>query len=250
MDIILSNEELERYKRQIILPSIAIEGQKRLKKSKVFVAGFGGLGSISSQYLVAAGVGSLKIIDKDVVDISNLNRQIIHWSCDLGKEKTASGLYKLKNLNPHCNIEAITAELDEKNAYDLVGDAHIIVDATDNIKTRKILNKISVIKSIPFIYGGVDGFSGMATTFMPPATPCFDCIFPKEVNNTSPVGVVGPAPGIVASIQVMEAIKIILGIEGTLKGRLLYFSGTDMVFRELIIEKNPECPTCGNKLHD
>ncbi|HOP85599.1 MAG TPA: HesA/MoeB/ThiF family protein [Syntrophorhabdaceae bacterium] len=248
MNVVLSKKELERYKRQIIIPAISKNGQKKLKKSKIFIAGFGGLGSISSQYLVAAGIGSIKIIDKDVVDISNLNRQIIHWTDDLGKEKTVSGLYKLKKLNPHCNIEAITTELNETNAFDLIGDAHIIVDATDNIKTRKILNKISIARSIPFIYGGVDSFNGMVTTFIPPDTACFDCIFPKDVKKTETVGVIGPAPGVIASIQAMEAIKIILGIEGTLKGRLLYFSGMDMEFKELIIEKNPECPTCGKKI--
>jgi len=250
MNVGLSKKELERYKRQIIIPAIGKNGQKKLKKSKIFIAGFGGLGSISSQYLVAAGIGSIKIVDKDVVDISNLNRQIIHWTDDLGKEKADSGLYKLKKLNPHCNIVTITTELNETNAYDLVGDAHIIVDATDNIKTRKILNKISVARSIPFIYGGVDGFNGMVTTFIPPVTPCFDCIFPMDVKKTDTIGVIGPAPGIIASIQSMEAIKIILDIEGTLKGRLLYFSGLDMQFRELIIEKNPECPICGNNLQD
>lgn len=248
MSIKLTKEELARYKRQIIIPSIGKEGQKKLKNSKVFIAGFGGLGSISSQYLVAAGIGNIKIIDKDVVDISNLNRQIIHWTQDLGKEKAESGLYKLKNLNPNCNIEAIKTELNEENAYTLISDVSVIIDATDNITTRKIINKVSVAKSVPFIYGGVDGFSGMVTTLMPPETPCFDCIFPKDVKKKGIIGVIGPAPGIVASIQAMEAIKIILGIGGTLKNRLLYFSGTDMQFRELVIEKNPECPTCGGSL--
>ncbi|HOT41271.1 MAG TPA: HesA/MoeB/ThiF family protein [Syntrophorhabdaceae bacterium] len=244
MNVILTKEELERYKRQIIIPSIGKDGQEKLKKSKVFVAGFGGLGSISAQYLVAAGVGSIKVIDKDVVDISNLNRQIIHWTCDLGKKKAESGLYKLKNLNPHCNIEAISVELDETNVYGIIGDSHIIVDATDNLETRRVLNRVSLEKSIPFIYGGVDGFSGMVTTFVPHETPCFDCLFPFDIKKKGAIGVVGPTPGIIASIQVMEAIKLILGIEGTLKGRLLYFSGIDMLFREVKVEKNPECPVC------
>ncbi|MCX7965813.1 MAG: HesA/MoeB/ThiF family protein [Syntrophorhabdaceae bacterium] len=247
MDVKLTKEELARYKRQLIMPSIGKEGQKKLKKARVFIAGFGGLGSISSQYLVAAGIGSIKIIDKDVVDISNLNRQIIHWTQDIGKQKAQSGLYKLKNLNPNCNIETITAELNETNAFELIGNVSVIVDATDNIKTRKILNKVSVAKSIPFIYGGVDGFSGMVTTFLPPKTPCFDCIFPRDVKKKGLIGVIGPSPGIVGTIQAMETIKIILGIDGTLQGRLLYFSGTDMVFRELSIEKNPDCSTCGHR---
>lgn len=244
MDIQLTSEELERYKRQIIISSIGIEGQERLKGAQVFIAGLGGLGSVSALYLVAAGIGNIRIIDKDRVDISNLNRQIIHWTDDLGIEKSESGLNKLKRLNPNCNIETFTVGLNNDNASDLIGGSSLIVDATDNLETRRILNRISILKSIPYIYGGVDGLSGMVTTFVPGETPCFDCIFPVNLKKVETVGVIGPTPGIVASIQAMEAIKLLVCIKGTLNGRLLYFSGTDMQFRELIIEKNPQCPTC------
>ncbi|MCX8109653.1 MAG: HesA/MoeB/ThiF family protein [Syntrophorhabdaceae bacterium] len=240
----LSEEELKRYNRQIIMPLIGIEGQKRLKDACVFVAGLGGLGSISTMYLVAAGIGNLRIIDRDVVDTTNLNRQVLHWTDDVGREKSESALKKLKRLNPYCNIVAITSAIDESQAPGLIADASIIVDATDNLETRRVLNRVSLERSIPFIYGGVDGFNGMVTTFVPHETPCFDCIFPFDIKKKGTIGVIGPAPGIIASIQVMETIKIILGIEGTLKGRLLYFSGIDMLFREVRVEKNPECPVC------
>ncbi len=246
MDIQLTHEELKRYSRQIIIPSIDKIGQEKLKSARVFMAGIGGLGSVSAMYLAAAGIGHIKIIDKDRVDISNLNRQIIHWTDDIGKEKTKSGIEKLRRLNPNCNIEAINVELNDTNASEIIDGSSLIIDATDNLETRRILNRVSLDKSIPYIYGGVDGFNGMVTTFIPYETPCFDCIFHKDLKKVGTVGVIGPTPGIVASIQVMEAIKIVVGIKGILKGRLLYFSGIDMQFRELIIEKNPQCPTCGN----
>jgi len=243
-EISLSEEELRRYNRQIIMPLIGIEGQKRLKDACVFVAGLGGLGSISSMYLVAAGIGSLRIIDRDVVDTTNLNRQVIHWTDDMGKEKSVSALEKLKRLNPYCNIEAITGSIDDLESSAFIADASIIVDATDNLETRRVLNRVSLEKSIPFIYGGVDGFSGMVTTFVPHETPCWDCCFPLVLKKNGAPGGVGPTPGSIASIQVMEAIKLILGIEGTLNGRLLYFSGIDMLFREVKVVKNRECPVC------
>ncbi len=240
----LSNDELTRYARQVIMPAIGEEGQEKIKRAKIFIAGLGGLGSISSYYLAAAGIGCLKIVDRDDVDLSNLNRQILHTTQDIGLPKTSSAEMKLRSLNPHVRIEAVQQEITAENIAGIVGDCSIIVDATDNMGTRKALSIASVKMKIPFIYGGVDGFNGMVTTFVPGETPCFHCIFPYEAKKRGTIGVVGPAPGVVASIQAMEALKIILGIKGLLTGRLLYFSGVEMTFREIKLEKNPECGIC------
>lgn len=245
----LSQEELLRYSRQIMIHEIGEEGQKKLKKAKVFVAGIGGLGSISSYYLTAAGIGYLKIVDRDKVDFSNLNRQIIHWTQDIGEWKSASGDRKLKSLNPNCAIEAVQAEITEQNCMKLVGDCSIIVDAMDNMKTRRILNAASVRTGIPYVYGGVHQLDGLASTFIPGKTPCLECVFPdgREESSQSPPGILGPVPGVIACIQAIETIKIIVGLEGLLTGRLLCFCGYDMTFRELKIKRDPECSICANR---
>jgi adenylyltransferase/sulfurtransferase len=239
-------EELLRYNRQIIIPEIGEEGQKKIKGARVFVAGIGGLGSISSYYLAAAGIGYLKIVDKDKVDCSNLNRQIIHWTSDIGEWKSSSGARKLQNLNPHCTVEAVQAEINEDNCVELIGDCGLIVDAMDNMKGRRALNAASIKLGIPYIYGAVHQLDGMATTFVPGKTPCLECVFPDARDESSPVppGILGPVPGAISCIQTIEAVKIIVGMEGLLTGRLLYFCGYDMTFRELKIARNPKCPIC------
>ncbi len=242
----LNEEELLRYNRQIIIPEIGEEGQQKIKNAKVFVGGIGGLGSISSYYLAAAGIGYLKIVDKDKVDYSNLNRQIIHWTTDIGAWKADSGSRKLQQLNPHCTIDAVQAEITEDNCVELIADCALIVDAMDNMKGRRILNSASVKLGIPYIYGGVHYLDGMATTFIPGKTPCLECVFPGDRSEASspPPGILGPVPGVISCIQSIEAIKIILGMEGLLAGRLLSFCGYDMTFREFKIAKNPKCPVC------
>ncbi len=242
-----TQEESLRYNRQMIIPEFGEEGQKKIRNARVFVAGIGGLGSISSNYLTAAGVGQLRIIDRDKVDYGNLNRQIIHWTDDIGEWKSVSAHKKLKNLNPHCSIEAVREEITEDNCAELIGDCSIIVDATDNMKTRRLLNIASVRKRIPYIYGGVHELDGMATTFMPGKTACLECIFPYSPDESvaAPPGILGPVPGVIASIQSIEAIKIILGLPGLMTGRLLCFCGYDMTFREFKIGRNSECPVCG-----
>jgi molybdopterin/thiamine biosynthesis adenylyltransferase len=242
-----TKEALLRYSRQIMIPEIGEEGQRKLKAAKVFVAGVGGLGSISSYYLAAAGIGHLKIVDRDKVDYSNLNRQIIHWTDDIGVNKTESSRRKLQCLNPHCMIEAVQTEITENNCQELVGDCTLIVDAMDNMRGRRVLNAASVKKGIPYLYGGVHQLDGMATTFIPGKTPCLECVFPggQDESSQAPPGILGPVPGIVSCIQSIEAVKIILGIKGLLTGRLLFFSGFDMTFREFKIAMNPECPICG-----
>jgi molybdopterin-synthase adenylyltransferase len=242
-----SQEELQRYNRQLIIPDIGEEGQRKIRAAKIFVAGVGGLGSVSSYYLAAAGIGRLKIVDKDQVDYSNLNRQIIHWTENIGEKKTDSGSRKLKALNPHCSIDAVTAEMDAKNYLDLIGDSDLIIDAMDNMKARRLLNAASIQKGIPYIYGGVHQLDGLATTFIPGKTPCLECVFPHDSSESNPVppGILGAVPGVIACIQTIEAIKIITGIDGLLTGRLLCFSGFDMTFREFKIIRNPNCPVCG-----
>ncbi len=244
-----TQEELLRYNRQIIIPRIGEEGQKKIKRAKVFVAGIGGLGSISSYYLTAAGIGHLKIVDRDKVDYGNLNRQIIHWTEDIGQPKPVSANRKLKNLNPNCTIEAVLDEITEDNCLTLIGDCSIIVDATDNMETRRLLNIASVRKRIPYIYGGVHELDGMATTFIPGKTPCLECVFPFSRSETTatPPGILGPVPGVISCIQAIEAVKIVLDLPGLLAGRLLCFSGSDMTFREFKIVVNPDCAVCGRQ---
>lgn len=241
----LSEEELLRYNRQIMIPEIGKEGQKKLGEARVFVAGIGGLGSISNCYLAAAGIGFLRMVDKDSVDFSNLNRQIIHWTEDIGTPKSGSGVRKLTKLNPHCSLDAINAEITEANCEELIGDCSIIVDAMDNMQTRRILNAVSVKKGIPYIYGGVHQLDGMVTTFIPGRTPCLECVFPESRQESSAPGILGPVPGVIACLQAIETVKIIVGMGGLLTGRLLTFSGFDMSFREFKIHRNPDCPVCG-----
>ncbi len=173
----LSSEEAIRYNRQLILPEIGPQGQIKLKQARVLIAGVGGLGSVSAYYMAAAGIGSIRIADGDCVEAGNLNRQILHGTGDIGKPKTLSALEKLQNLNPHCNIEPIQEIISDETILDMVAGCTVILDGTDNLKTRKILNRASILKGIPFIYGGVDGFIGMATTFIPGRTPCLECFF-------------------------------------------------------------------------
>ena len=241
---IFSEKELVRYRRQIIIPDIGEAGQKKIKAARIFIAGAGGLGSISSYYLAAAGVGELIIVDRDVVELTNLNRQIIHNAADIGRPKVLSAKKKLEALNPHCAVRPIQVEMNKENVIDLVGDCSIIVDATDNIEARRILNYASLQKGVPFIYAGVNKFDGMITTFVPGKTPCFECLFPGIDSPKSVIGVIGPLPGVVGALQAMEAIKIVLGMEGLLTGRLLFISASDMTFREIKVEKNPQCGVC------
>jgi len=230
-----------------MIPDIGEEGQRKIRDAKVFVAGIGGLGSISSYYLTAAGIGHLKIADKDKVEHSNLNRQIIHWTDDIGEWKSESSLRKLRGLNPHCCIEALQVEITEHNCLEIIGDCSIIVDAMDNMKTRRVLNAAAVKKKIPYIFGGVHQLDGMVSTFIPGKTPCLECVFPddRQESASTPPGILGPVPGMIACIQVIEAVKLIVGLEGLLTGRLLSFCANDMTFREFKIKRNPECSVCG-----
>ncbi len=243
----LSDAELARYDRQIIMPEIEVEGQEKLKKSRVFIAGLGGLGSISASYLVAAGIGHIRMVDGDRVTPGNLNRQILHWTGDVGRAKTDSAVEKLQQLNPDCQIESFDEIIGEDNVLELISDCDLIMDATDNLETRKLLNHVSVRKKIPLIFGGVEGLNGMITTFIPEETGCLECLFPFSELRENPIGVIAPLPGLIASIQALEAIKFVLEMGGLLKSRLFYINGADMSFKFVRIEKNPDCCVCGRK---
>jgi molybdopterin/thiamine biosynthesis adenylyltransferase len=240
----MNAEGFERYRRQLILPEIGSEGQERLGSARVLVAGLGGLGSVSALYLVAAGIGHVRVVDYDRVSLSNLNRQILHSVSELGKAKTDSALRRLGDLNPLSRIEAIEVKIERNTVEELAAGCQVLVDGTDNLMARRILNHASVSQGIPFVYGGVDGFAGMASTFLPPLTPCFDCVFGSMEEAQREIGVVGPLPGIVASIQALEAIKVILKAGTLLSGRLLLISGLDLRFREITLAKNDACPVC------
>ncbi|MBN1625833.1 MAG: HesA/MoeB/ThiF family protein [Deltaproteobacteria bacterium] len=242
----LSQEELARYDRQIMIPEIGREGQERLKKAKVFVAGAGGLGCPISIYLAVAGVGQIRIADNDRVDLSNLNRQILHWGKDIGRLKADSAGEKLFEINPHVKIETVSETIDEGNVFSLTDGFDVILDAMDNWAARYVLNRAALEKNIPFFHGAVRGLEGRAMTVIPGKTACLRCMYhgtpPPE---RSPV--LGATPSVIAAIQVTEAVKYIVGVGDLLAGRLLIYDGMNMTFREFKLKKNPECDHCGRK---
>jgi adenylyltransferase/sulfurtransferase len=238
-----SERERERYKRQMML--FGDEGQERLKKAHIFIAGAGGLGSPVSLYLAVAGVGTIIIVDTDVIDRTNLNRQILHFDRDIGKKKTASAEEKLQEINPDITIHAIDAKIDETNATKLVGRADGIVDAMDNYPTRYLLNEVAIAKEIPLFHGGIRGFYGQATTIIPGTTPCLKCIFPKPPpQEVFPV--VGATAGFIGTVQANEVLKYLLGIGELLTGRLFIWDGMQAHADEICVERNPACKACGS----
>jgi len=243
---LLTEEQKRRYRRQLMLPEIGEEGQQKLGKAKVLIVGLGGLGSISSYYLAAAGVGHLRIVDRDAVGLENLNRQLLHSTDDLGRPKAESASEKLLRLNPECHVQTAIVNIGDENASALAKGCGLIIDATDNLATRHVLNRVSLKKQIPFIYGGINGWNGMAATFIPGKTGCFACLFPPEKpgGKEPAIPALGPTAGMISSIQSMEALKILLGLPSQLAGKLLTFRGVDMRFRIIPIEQDPECPLC------
>jgi molybdopterin/thiamine biosynthesis adenylyltransferase len=239
-----SERELERYKRQMML--FGEEGQERLNKAHIFIAGAGGLGSPVSIYLAVAGVGTITIIDMDVVDRTNLNRQILHYDRDIGRKKTASAEEKLQEYNPDIIINAIDVKIDASNAKKLVGNADGIVDAMDNYPTRYLLNDVAMVKQIPFFHGGIRGFYGQATTIIPGSTPCLKCIFPKAPPKEE-FPVVGVTAGIIGTIQSNEVIKYLTGTGDLLTNRLFIWDGMQAHAEEICIERNPSCEACGGR---
>lgn len=243
----LSQEESARYDRQIMIPEIGKEGQERLKKAKVFVAGAGGLGCPISVYLAVAGVGHIRIADHDRIDLSNLNRQILHWNKDIGRLKADSAGEKLPEINPDVKIETVSETIDDENVTSLTDGFDAIVDAMDNWPARYALNRAAVENNIPFFHGAVRGLEGRAMTIIPGKTACLRCMY----HGTPPIEnapVLGTTPSIIASIQVTEVIKYLVGMGGDLlSGRLLIYDGMDMTFKEFKVERNPECDHCGRR---
>jgi len=239
----MSVRDLDRYDRQIKL--FGATGQEKLKRAKVFIAGAGGLGSPISIYLAAAGIGKIVLVDKDVVELSNLNRQILHWERDVGSRKALSALEKLQKMNSDIIVEAATEILDEENVFGLVGDADLIIDAMDNFSSRYLLNKAALDRKIPFIHGAIHGFHGQATTVLPGRTACLRCIFPADPPpETFPV--VGVTPGIIGLIQATEAIKYITELGELLAGKLLIWDGIRPTLETIDVERDPGCKDCGS----
>ncbi|MBZ4686989.1 MAG: sulfur-carrier protein adenylyltransferase/sulfurtransferase [Clostridia bacterium] len=239
---------LERYRRQVIIPEVGKAGQQKLLDAKVLVVGAGGLGSPVLYYLAAAGIGTLGIVDSDSVDITNLQRQILHRTDDLGREKVVSAKEKLNSLNPDVKIITYNLRLDRYNAKEIIGEYDIIVTAVDNFQTRYILNDACIELNKPLVEGGIRGFDGTLITIIPGKGPCYRCIFPHNVDlEKGELGVMGAAPGIIGSLQALEVIKLVLGIGKPLSGRMLFFDGLEGNFSEIEISRNEECPVCGKK---
>jgi adenylyltransferase/sulfurtransferase len=233
----------DRYDRQMRIPGWGIVGQENLQSRTVLVAGAGGLGSSSSMLLSAAGIGHLKIVDRDVVEPTNLNRQILHWQADIDSPKIESALTKLRGLNPDVNVEGIEVDIGRDNVGSLLSGVDGIVDALDNFETRYLLNLEAIRLGIPLFHGSIYGFEGRATTISPGKTPCLRCIY-ESGPKPGVFPVAGPVPSVIGSIQALEVIKYFLGVGTSLCGRLLIFDGEDMVFSEVAIERNPNCPDC------
>jgi molybdopterin/thiamine biosynthesis adenylyltransferase/rhodanese-related sulfurtransferase len=246
----LNNDEILRYSRHLIMPEVGMEGQQKLKAAKVLCVGAGGLGSPLALYLGAAGVGTMGIVDFDVVDYTNLQRQIIHTTADVGRKKLDSAAEKLKAINPFLNIRRFDTRLSSANALELFREFDIIADGTDNFPTRYLVNDACVLTGKPNVYGSIFRFEGQASVFATEEGPCYRCLYPEPpppglVPSCAEGGVLGILPGLVGVIQATEAIKLILGKGDPLIGRLLLVDALGMKFRELKLRKNPDCPACG-----
>jgi molybdopterin/thiamine biosynthesis adenylyltransferase/rhodanese-related sulfurtransferase/molybdopterin converting factor small subunit len=246
----LSNDEIARYSRHLIMPEVGMEGQRRLKAASVLMIGTGGLGAPTGMYLAAAGVGRLGILDFDVVDESNLQRQIIHGTRDVGRPKIESARDRLRDINPHVQLETYEERLTSENALRLFAEYDIVVDGTDNFPTRYLVNDACVLTGKPNVYGSIFRFEGQASIFWAERGACYRCLYPEPpppglVPSCAEGGVLGVLPGIVGAIQANETIKLILGAEGVLVNRLLLFDAWRMRFRELKLRKDPACPVCG-----
>jgi molybdopterin/thiamine biosynthesis adenylyltransferase/rhodanese-related sulfurtransferase len=247
----LSAEELQRYSRHLLMPEVTSEGQRRLKAAHILSIGAGGLGSPAALYLAAAGVGTIGIVDFDDVDLSNLQRQILHGTKDIGRSKLESALDRLRDINPEIEIELHECRFSSENASQLVEQYDVVVDGSDNFPTRYLSNDVCVFARKPNVYGSVFRFEGQTTVFAPHlGGPCYRCLFPEppppdSVPNCAQAGVLGVLPGIIGMLQAIETIKLIVGIGEPLVGRLLHFDALKVKFRELNLRRDPECPVCG-----
>jgi sulfur-carrier protein adenylyltransferase/sulfurtransferase len=248
--VTLSNDEILRYSRHLIMPEVGMEGQLKLKAARVLCIGAGGLGSPLAMYLAAAGVGTLGIVDFDVVDYTNLQRQIIHSTADVGRKKLDSAAESLKAINPFVEIRKFDTRLSSDNALEIFRDFDIIADGTDNFPTRYLVNDACVITKKPNVYGSIFRFEGQASVFATEEGPCYRCLYPEPpppglVPSCAEGGVLGILPGLVGVMQATEVVKLILGAGDSLVGRLLLIDALGMKFRELKLRKNPDCPACG-----
>jgi molybdopterin/thiamine biosynthesis adenylyltransferase/rhodanese-related sulfurtransferase len=249
-DLKLSNQEIIRYSRHLIMPEVGMEGQKKLKAASVLLIGAGGLGSPLAMYLAAAGVGRIGVVDFDVVDSSNLQRQIAYSTSDVGKPKLDAAKERITAINPYVDVKTYETHLTSENALDILKDYDVIIDGTDNFPTRYLVNDACVLLGKPNVYGSIFRFEGQASVFYAKEGPCYRCLYPEPpppglVPSCAEGGVLGVLPGIVGTIQATEAIKLIIGQGDPLIGRLLLFDALTMKFRELKLRKNPACPVCG-----
>src|SRR5881394_3268817 len=246
----LTNEEIKRYSRHLIMPEVGVDGQRRMKAGSVLCIGAGGLGSPAAMYLAAAGIGTIGIVDFDVVDFSNLQRQIIHGTPDVGRSKLASAKDRLQAINPHIDLQTYETALSSENALKLFEPYDVILDGTDNFPTRYLTNDACVLLDKPNAYGSIFRFEGQASVFSTKQGPCYRCLYPEPpppglVPSCAEGGVLGVLPGIIGVIQATEAIKLIAGIGEPLIGRFLIYDALKMRFRELKVPKAPDCPVCG-----
>jgi molybdopterin/thiamine biosynthesis adenylyltransferase/rhodanese-related sulfurtransferase len=248
----LNNDEIKRYSRHLILPEVGLGGQKRIKAASVLCIGAGGLGSPIAMYLAAAGIGKIGIVDFDVVDYSNLQRQILHTDADVGRSKAQSAKETIHGLNPNCEVVIHNTRISSENAMDIIRPYDIVVDGTDNFPTRYLTNDACVLLKKPNVYGSIFRFEGQASVFAPHlGGPCYRCLYPEPpppgmVPSCAEGGVLGVLPGIIGCIQATEILKLALGKGNLLVGRLLLFNALDMKFRELKLRRDPQCPVCGD----
>src|SRR5437870_4599867 len=246
----LSPNEIARYSRHLIMPEVALEGQKRLKAARVLLIGAGGLGSPLGLYLAAAGIGRIGLVDFDLVDFSNLQRQVVHFTTDVGRPKLQSAADKLRAINPEVQLDLYETRLTSANALAIFEPYDIVIDGTDNFPTRYLVNDACVLLKKPNVYGSIFRFDGQASVFYPPQGPCYRCLYPEppppgEVPSCAEGGVLGILPGLIGCIQATEAVKLVLGAGSTLIGRLLLYDALQMSFQEFKVRRNPRCPMCG-----
>jgi adenylyltransferase/sulfurtransferase len=248
----LTQAEVARYSRHLIMPEVGLQGQKRLKAASVLLVGAGGLGSPLGLYLAAAGVGRIGIVDYDVVDFSNLQRQVLHGTPDVGRPKLQSARDRLQAINPEVRLDLFETRLTSANALSILAPYDVVIDGTDNFPTRYLVNDACVLLDKPNVYGSIFRFDGQASVFYPGRGPCYRCLYPEppppgEVPSCAEGGVLGILPGLIGCIQATEAVKLILGIGSPLVGRLLLYDALQMAFREFKVRRNPRCPVCGEK---
>ncbi len=248
----LTQPELLRYSRHLSLPDVGVAGQRRLKAARVLIVGAGGLGSPTALYLAAAGVGTIGLVDFDVVDITNLQRQLLHGTADVGRPKLDSARDRLNDINPLVQLESFNERLTSHNALEIMRGFDIVIDGTDNFATRYLTNDACVLLGIPNVYGSIFRFDGQASVFCTADGPCYRCLYPTPpppgmVPSCAEGGVLGVLPGLVGTIQATEAIKLILGVGESLAGRLLLIDALAMQFRQVRVARNPECPACGTR---